>query len=119
MSDLSRHVGPGFESLRAFELTALTFEILGHAIEVVDQAAELVGSGRDDTRIEIPARNPSRRPREPIDRIGDPLGHRIAQCGAEQAEQDRRREHQPPQVVDLPLDFSLAEGHRHRHDAFA
>ena len=83
--DLPRHVGPRLEALRPFELAALPLQVGGHPVEVLDQAAQLVGRGRGDARVEIAARDPPRRARQPVDRIGDPLGHPVAERGAEQA----------------------------------
>ena len=41
--DLPRHLGPGFEPVRPFELVALRLQLGRHAVERVDQAAQLVG----------------------------------------------------------------------------
>ena len=56
--------------------------------------------------------------RQPVDRIGDPFRHPIAQRRAEQAEEHRQRQHLTIEIVDLPFDLRLAQRHRHRDDAF-
>ena len=59
--DLTRHVGPRREPVRALELDALALQIGGHAVEGLDQPAELVGGRGQDARIEIAARDAARR----------------------------------------------------------
>jgi len=73
VGDLTRHVGPRFEPLRAFELRALTLEVLGHLVEVLDQAAKLVRRSRCDAGVQVASGDPPRGAGEPVHRIGDPL----------------------------------------------
>ena len=80
--DLARHLGPGLEPVRAFELIALRLQLRRHAVERVDQPAELVRRSHGDPRVEVAAGDPPGRARQLPDRIGDALGHR---------EPDRRR----------------------------
>ena len=40
--NLPRHLRPGFEPVRPLELTALTLQIGGHAVERFDEPAQLV-----------------------------------------------------------------------------
>jgi hypothetical protein len=42
VSDLTGHLGPGFETIRPFELASLTLEIGGHAVERLDEASKFV-----------------------------------------------------------------------------
>ena len=107
--DLARHVGPGLEALRPFELDPLPLEILGHPVEVPDQPSELVGCGGGDARVQIAARDQPGGARQPVDRIGDPFRHPIAERRTEQAEQHRQRQHLAIEIVDLPFDFRLAQ----------
>ena len=67
----------------AFELDALALQVGRHAVERFDQPPELVGRGREDARIEIAARDAAGRVHQPVDRIGNALGHPIADDGAE------------------------------------
>ena len=90
-----------------------------HLIEVVDQPTEFVGGGGRDARVEVAARDPPGRTRQPVDGIRDPLCHPVAERAAEQAEEDRAKEHPSIELVDLLLDFLLTERHWHRHDALA
>ncbi len=107
--DLARHVGPGLEALGPFELDPLPLEILGHPVEVPDQPSQLVGCGGGHPRVQIAARDQLGGARQPVDRIGDPLRHPIAERRTEQAEQHRQRQHLPIEIVDLPFDFRLAQ----------
>ena len=88
---------------------ALALQVVGHLVEVVDQAPQLVGRGRDDARVEIAARDAPRRARQAVHRIGDALGHVIADAGAEQDEEHRREQHAAIELVDLRLDLLLAQ----------
>ena len=72
-----------------------------------------------DARVEIAARDPPRRARQPVHRIGDPLGHPVAERGAEQAEQHDAGQHAAIELVDLLFDLLLPVGERHGDDAFA
>ena len=36
---LARHLGPGLQPIGAFELGTLALQVVGHAVEVLDQAA--------------------------------------------------------------------------------
>ena len=105
--DLPRHVGPGFEPLRALELAALALQVGGHLVEVLDQPPQLVRRGGRDARVEIAARDAPRRARQPVHRIGDPLGHPVAERRAEQAEQHEAGQHAAIELVDLLLDLLL------------
>ena len=116
MRHLARHLRPRFEPVRAFELIALGLELGGHAVEGVDQAAQLVGRSDGDARVELAARNPPRRPGQLADRIRDAFGHREPDAGAEQDEEERREMDAAIEIVDLPLDFLLPEGQRHGQD---
>ena len=117
--DLPRHLGPGLEPVRAFELLALRLELGGHAVERVDQPAQLVGRSHGDPRVEVAARDPPGRARQPAHRIGDALGHRQPDAGAEQDEEQRREVHAAIELVDLALDFVLPERERHGQDRVA
>ena len=77
--DLPRHVGPGLEPLRALELGALPLQVVGHAVEVLDQPPQLVRRRGGDARVEIAARDAPRRARQPVHRVGDALGHPVAE----------------------------------------
>ena len=74
--DLARHLGPGLEAMRALELIALRLQLRRHAVERVDQPAQLVGRADGDARVEVAARDAAGRARQLPDRIGDALGHR-------------------------------------------
>ena len=117
--DLARHVGPRFEPLRALELGALALQVRRHAVEVLDQPAQFVGGRRGDPRVEIAARDAARGAREPVDRIGDALGHPVAHGGAEQHHEHRAEDHLPVELVDLAIELLLAERQRHDDDAVA
>ena len=74
--DLPRHLGPGLEPVRALELIALRLQLGRHAVERVDQAAQLVGRcARRCARRNRRARSAASRA-SAGDRIGDALGHR-------------------------------------------
>ena len=115
--DLSGHLGPGLEAVRAFELRPLPLEIARHRVEVLHQPAQLVGRRGSDAGVEIAARDPSRGARQAIHRIGDALGHRISDAGAAKNEQQRCQEHAAIQRLDLLLDLLLPRRQRHREDA--
>ena len=103
--------------MRPFELGPLPLEVRGHAVEGLDQPPQLVGRGRGDSGVEVAARDAPRRPRQTIDRIGDALGHRVADAGAAEDEQQRGEQHPSIQRVDLLLDLPLPRGQRHGEDA--
>ena len=77
---LPGHFGPGFDAMRALELLALTLELGRHAVEVLDEPPQLVGRSSRRFRASRSPREMRRVARvEPVDRIGDALGHRVAQ----------------------------------------
>ena len=78
VGDLPRHLGPGLEPVRALELDALRLELASHAVERVDQAAQLVDRSHGNAGVEIAARDALRRAGQPPDRVGDALGERQA-----------------------------------------
>ena len=117
--DLPGHVGPRLQPLRALELASLALEVRGHLVEVLDQPPQFVRGGRRHARVEIAARNPTRRPRQAVHRIGDSFGHPVAERGAEQAEQHEPGQHAPIELVDLLLDLLPPVGHRHGDDPVA
>ena len=51
-----------------------------------------------------------RRAHQPIHRVGDALGHVVADARAEHDEQHRRQQHAAIELVDLRIDFLLREG---------
>ena len=95
---------------------ALRLELGRHAVEGVDQPPQLVGRRDGDVRVEIAARDAPRRARQPADRIGDALGHRQPDAGAEQDEEQRRQVDAAIELVDLALDLALPVGERHGQD---
>ncbi len=97
----------------------LPLQIGGHLVEVLDQPPQFVRRGGGDARVEIAARDAPRRARQPVHRIGDPLGHPVAERGAEQAEEHEAGQHATIELVDLLLDLLLPVRHRHGDDAFA
>ena len=103
MRHLPRHVGPGLEALRALTLAALPFQVLGHAVEIANQPAELVRGGRHDVCVEIAAGDPPGRARESIDWIADALGHPVAKRRAQEAEEHRRQQQLMIEIVELPV----------------
>src|SRR2546421_326818 len=60
---------PRLEPLRALEVGALALEIVGHAIEILDQAPQLVGRCGGDARVEVASRDAPRRAAQTVDRI--------------------------------------------------
>ena len=86
--DLPRHVRPRFEALRALELGALALEVVRHPVEVLDEPSQFVGRRHGDARVQVSARDAARRAGQAVDGIGDPLGHPVADAGAEEAEQN-------------------------------
>ncbi len=119
MGHLARHVGPGFQALRPFELGALPLEIGRHAIEILDQTAQLIGGRRRDTRVEIAARDAAGRARQAVDRVGNALGHPVAQPGAYQDEQDEGRPDPAIEIVALLIQLALPQCQRNGDDPFA
>ena len=117
--DLPRHLGPRLEPVRAFELIALRLQLRRHAVERVDEPAQLVGRSHGDPRVEVAARDAPGGARQLPDRIGDALGHRQPDAGAEQDEEQRREVDAAIELVDLALDFVLAERERHGQHAVA
>ena len=63
-----------------------------------------------------PRAMPAGRARQAVHRIGDALGHRVADRRAQQDEQQRGQHDPPVQLVDLALDLLLAQGERHGED---
>ena len=100
--------------MRLLQLVPLRLELGGHAVERVDQAAQLVGRAHRDPRVEVAAGDVARRARQLADRIGNALGHRQADAGAEQDEHQRGELQAAIEIVDLALHFVLAERQRHR-----
>ena len=82
--DLARHFRPGLEPMRPFELAALRFQLARHAVERVHEPAQFVGRLDRDLRVEISTRDAPRRARQAPHGIGDALGHRQPDPGAEQ-----------------------------------
>ena len=119
MRNLTRHVGPGFQSLRAFEIGALTLEIGCHLIEVLDEPPEFVRGGRGNPRVEVAASDSPRGACESTDRIGDPFGHPVPEGGAEQTEQYGGEQDTMIQLIDLLFDLLLPQRQRHGDDPFA
>ena len=119
MRDLTGHLGPGFEPVRAFELRALRLQLRRHAVECVDEAAELVGGAHRDPRVEIARCNAARGAGQPAHRIGDALGQRQPDRGAKQHEAQDGEMNAAIEVVDLALDLPLARGQWDRQDAIA
>ena len=117
MRHLTRHLGPGFQTVGALELGALRLELAGHAVEGVDQPAELVDRAHGDARVEVAARDALRRAGQPADGIGDALGQRQPERGAEQDEAQHREVDAAIEIVDLALDVALAERRRHGQDS--
>ena len=108
MRDLPRHVGPRREAVGALELAALPLQVVGHLVEGVDQPPQFVGGGRRAMRASRSPRAMRRVAR--ISRftgIGDALGHRVADAGAEHDESTRRQQHAAIELVDLALDLLL------------
>ena len=105
--DLPRHLGPRLETMGSFELGPLPLQVARHAVEVLDQTAQLVGRGRGDPGIEVAARDAPRGARQTVHRIGDALGHRVAEAGAAENEEQRGEQHAPIQRVDLLIDLPL------------
>ena len=103
--------------LRALELGALPLQLARHAVEVLDQPAQLVGRRRGDAGVEIAARDAPRGARQPVHRVGDALGHRVAEPGAAEDEEQRAEEHAAVERVDLRLDLALPRRQRHGEDA--
>ena len=119
VGDLARHIGPRLQSPRAFELGALPFEVGGHLIEVFDEPPQFVRRRRGDARVEIAARDAAGRARQSVDRVCDPFGHPISERRAEEAEEQRTREHAPVELVNLLLDVQLLGRERDGDDALA
>ena len=87
---------------------ALALQVGGHLVEVLDQPPQFVRRGGGDARVEVAARDAPRRARQAIHRIGDPLGHPVAERRAEQAEEHDAGEHAAIELVDLLLDLAAA-----------
>ncbi len=117
--DLPRHLRPGFQAMGAFELAALRLQLAGHAVERVDEPAQLVDGANRNPRVEVAARDALRRARQPPDRIGDALGQRQPERGAEQDEAEHREVHAAIEIVDLALDVALPQRRRHGQDPLA
>ncbi len=66
--------------------------------------------GRQHARVEVAARDPPRRAREAVHRVGDALGHLVADAGAEQDEEQRREQHAAIELVDLRARSPAAAG---------
>ena len=98
---------------------ALRLELAGHAVERVDQAAELVDGSHRDPLVEIAARDALRGAGQPADRIGDALGQRQAQGGAEQDEAQHGEVDAAIEVVDFALDVPLPERRGHGQDSLS
>ena len=105
--DLPRHLGPRLEAVRALDLAALALQLAGHAVERFDEALQLVGGPHDDAGAEVAGGDASGRAREPLHRVADPLGHPVAEAGAEQDEHQRAEQHGAIEVGDLALDLAL------------
>ena len=114
--NLARHLRPGLQAMRPFELDALGFELGGHAVEGVHQPAELVGRLDGDARVEVAARDAAGRAGQAAHGIGDALGHRQPDRRSQQHEEQRREMDPAIQLVDLALDFPLAKRERHRDE---
>ena len=114
--DLPRHLGPGLEPVRPFELRALRLQLGRHAVERVDQAPQLVGgltaicaskSPRAMRRVARVSRRTGSAMRSAID---SPI------AGAEQDEEQRGEVNAAIEIVDLALDVALPVGERHGQD---
>ena len=112
--DLPGHVGPRRKPVGAFELDALTLQVGRHTVERFDQPPKLVRRCGDNPRIEIPARNASGGLHQLIDRVGDSLGHPIADAGAEDDEEHGGEHDLPIELVGLGFEFLLPERERYR-----
>ena len=97
-------------------LSALALEVVGHAVERLHQAAELVGRRHQHPGIEIAGGEPLRGAREPADRVRDSLGGPVADRRSEQDEGDGGEQHAPVELVELSFDAALAQGERHADD---
>ena len=75
--DLPRHLGPGFEPLRALEFGALALQIVRHPVEVLHEPPEFVGRRGGDSRVQVASRDAARRAGQAADRVRDPLGHPV------------------------------------------
>ena len=117
--DLPRHLGPRLEPVRALELDALGLELARHAVERVHQAAQLVDRPHGNAGVEIAAGDALRRAGQPPDRVGNALGERQADGGAEEDEAEHREVDAAIEIVDFPFDVPLPEGRRHGQDPFA
>ena len=119
MGDLPRHLGPRLEPVRALELDALGLELASHAVERVHQAAQLVDRSHGNAGVEIAAGDALRRSGQAPDRVGNALGERQADGGAEEDEAENGEMDAAIEVVDFPFDVPLPEGRRHGQDPFA
>ena len=113
---LSGHLGPRFEAVRPLELAALPLQVGSHPVERLDEAPELVGRRDGNPRVEIAMRDATRCAREPVHRVRNALGHRVAHRRAEQDEAHRREQHTAIERVDLALGLLLAQRERHGDD---
>ena len=114
MGDLTGHVGPCLQTLGTLEIGPLSFQVIRHAVERVDETAKLVRGSRRHPRVEIAAGDPAGGAGEPVHRIGNALGHPVSEARAEEHEEHRGGQHAPIELVDLVLDLSLSEGLGHR-----
>ena len=92
---------------------ALPLQIARHLVEVLDQPPQLVGRRGGHARVEVAARDAARRARQAVHRIGDALGHRVADAGAAEDEEQRGQQHAAIERVDLRLDLLLPRRQRH------
>ena len=58
---------------------ALALEVGRHPVEVLDQPPQLVGRRGGDARVEVAAGDAPRGAREAVHRVGDALGHPVAE----------------------------------------
>ncbi len=116
---LARHVGPRGETVGALELAALALQVVGHLVEGIDQPPQFVGRGGEHARVEIATGDPAGGTHQSIHRIGNALGHVIANRRAHHHEQHRRQQHPAIELVDLGFGFLLTRRERDGEHGFA
>ena len=108
------HVRPRGQAVGSLQFLPLALQVGRHLVEGLDQPPQFVGRGRQHARIEIAAGNAPGGAHQPVDGIGDALGHVVADAGAEHDEEQRRQQHPAIQFLDLRLRLLLARRQRHR-----
>ena len=100
----------------SLEAIALRLQLRRHAVERVDEPAELVRRTHRNAGVEVAARDAAGSASQPLDRIADALRHRQPDGGAEQDEGQSCQLNAAIELEDLTFDLLLARRDRHRQD---